>query len=175
MQRLMVAVVRETLRGICKRKPGPDYWQRIKFDWMSSSLFMHFWRSSGVMACCFWPVFLCHWVLGWWPEHSVVCLDLPRTIFTTSASLYERGVPVCSPWINNPRRRLSQKSGSHFSSPQTTKNLSVQNRFWCFNLVSHGHIEYVKQMSTSCFLHNKIERTFQFNLLEMGIWHAQRF
>ncbi len=155
MQKLMVAVVRETFRGICKRKPGPDYWQRIKFDWMSSSLFMHFWRSSGVMACCFWPVLPCHWVLGWWPEHSVVCLDLPRTIFTTSASLYERGVAVCSPWINNPHRRLSQKNASHFYSPQTTNNLSVQNlSFRCFNFVSHGHIDYIKQMSRSCFLHH---------------------
>lgn len=79
-------VVRETFRGIFKRKPEPDYWQRIKFDWMSSWFFMHFWRSSVVMASCFWPVFPCQWVLGWWPEHSVVCLDLPRTIFTTLAS-----------------------------------------------------------------------------------------
>lgn len=144
MQRLMVTVVRETSRGICKRRPESDYWQRIKFDWMSTSLFMHFWRSSGVMACCFWPVFPCQWVLGWWPEDSVVCLDLPRTIFTTSATLYERGVAVCSPWINNPHHRLSQKNGSYFYSTPITKNLSVQNFFLLFPMV--------KQMSTSSML-----------------------
>ena len=69
-------------------------------------LFIHSWRCSGVRACCFWLVFPCHWVLGWWPELSVVCLDLHWTVFMPLASLYERGVPVCSPWINSLHHRI---------------------------------------------------------------------
>ena len=151
-------VVRETFRGICRRKPEPDYWRCTKFDWMSPSLLMHFWRSSGVKACCFWRVFLCQWVLGWWPEHSVVCLDLPRTIFTTSATFYERGVAVCSPWINNPRCRLSQKNGSYFySAPDDKKTWSCKTfLFDVFKFVSHDLFNYIKQMSTSSLLHQEI-------------------
>lgn len=129
MQRLMVSVVRETFRGICERRPEFDYWHCIKFDWMSTSLFMHFWRSSSLMVCCFWRVFLRRWVLGWWPKDSMVCLDLPRTIFTTSTALFETGVVVCSPWINNPHH--GQKNGIYFYSYITAKKV----HFWCFHLV----------------------------------------
>lgn len=111
----MVTVVRETFRGIGKRRPELVDWQCTKFDWLSKSLFRHFWRSSGVMVCCFWLVFLCQWVLGWWLKDSMVCLDLPRTIFTTSATLFNRGVGVWSPWINNPHGRLGDNVLSNLS------------------------------------------------------------
>lgn len=77
--------------------------------WWREHFITHFWRSSGVVACCFWPVFPCHWVLGWWSEESVVCVDLPRTIFMTLVTLYEKLLTVCSPWINGLRRRLLLK------------------------------------------------------------------
>lgn len=104
---------------------------------MSTSLFTHFWRSSGG-GTVFWltPMSSCRWVLGWWPEDSMVCLDLPKTIFMTSASLLVRGVAVWSPWKNNPHQRLSENNGSSFYSPRRQKHQCVNLFFLMFYILS---------------------------------------
>ncbi len=116
----------------------------MKFDWTSSSLFTHFWRPSGVMCVVFVQ---CFHASGYWGDGQSIqwYVLTSRGPFLWPWPHYTRGVAVCSPWINNPHSRLSQKNGSHFHSDHTTKKISA-----CKTFPFDVFILFPMALSTAC-------------------------